>query len=412
MALPTPEEIEESLGNQVSTVVQKIRLNLAKKGSTPAIAIWGDSHLAAGFFTEEMIAQMGLGKEQVKPGFLPPTMGRPGVRLPIRKYCKSAGWSLTNAYVGRGEPLKFGPALTYLENNKPEAFLWVDFRNTAMPALNRLKVHLRPVTDMPVQIEVIVDDNPAQQLQLAVGETELVLDGAQAFSTVKFRVLEGSLGIEGFEPLYASESKLLLDVFGIPGATARAWKVLEPAYLKSHYSSYDYDLVILEYGTNEGADRHFDAASYRASLSASLSGMRSAFPTSQCLLIGPTDRGTKVKKRVVTDSKKKKGGHSVNAKGSKPAKKEAKSQGPSRAELLKYAVVHAQISDVQRSVAKEFGCAFWDWQAAMGGAGGAYKWLFRSPPLMAKDLIHLTKPGYQESARIFVENTGIKDWLP
>ena len=42
----------------------------------------------------------------------------------------------------------------------------------------------------------------------------------------------------------------------------------------------------------------------------------------------------------------------------------------------------------------------------MGGQGGAYRWARQSPPLMARDLIHFTVPGYQQLAREFADDMG------
>jgi lysophospholipase L1-like esterase len=43
---------------------------------------------------------------------------------------------------------------------------------------------------------------------------------------------------------------------------------------------------------------------------------------------------------------------------------------------------------------------------AMNGAGGAYRWVRQSPPLMARDLIHFTVPGYQRLAQKFAQDMG------
>jgi hypothetical protein len=80
-------------------------------------------------------------------------------------------------------------------------------------------------------------------------------------------------------------------------------------------------------------------------------------------------------------------------------------------DLLKYSKVHANISSVQEQEANIAGCSFWDWQKAMGGMGSAYTWAFEKPPLMSKDLIHLTIPGYQRSARQFSSDFLLKSLI-
>ncbi len=60
------------------------------------------------------------------------------------------------------------------------------------------------------------------------------------------------------------------------------------------------------------------------------------------------------------------------------------------------------IAEVQREVAPEFGCVFWDWQQATGGEGSMIAWRFTQPPLAAKDLIHFSGAGYIHSAEKFI----------
>lgn len=49
--------------------------------------------------------------------------------------------------------------------------------------------------------------------------------------------------------------------------------------------------------------------------------------------------------------------------------------------------------EIQRKVALEAGCAFFDTYAAMGGQGAAGRWRKRNPPLISGDLAHLTHAG-------------------
>ena len=114
------------------------------------------------------------------------------------------------------------------------------------------------------------------------------------------------------------------------------------------------------------------------------------------MLIGPTDRG------ILTPRPKVKG---------KAASKKKPRPGKAAPDLLRFAKIHQEIGNIQRSVGQRYQCAFWNWQAAMGGPGGSYRWLYKTPPLMARDLIHLTIPGYQQSARDFARDLHFGDWF-
>ena len=60
------------------------------------------------------------------------------------------------------------------------------------------------------------------------------------------------------------------------------------------------------------------------------------------------------------------------------------------------------IAEVQRNIAPEYNCVFWDWQQAMGGEGSMIAWRYTTPPLAARDLLHHTSQGYIHIAERFI----------
>jgi hypothetical protein len=123
------------------------------------------------------------------------------------------------------------------------------------------------------------------------------------------------------------------------------------------------------------------------------------------VLIGPGDRGVLVRR----SQKAKPSGR--NAKGKqaqvhKSPKGKAAPVAKVSTDLLRFTRVHLEITRLQSQVAAEQGCRFWSMLDAMGGAGGAYRWASQNPPLMARDLIHFTVPGYQRLAQRFAQDMG------
>lgn len=348
-----------------------------------SIGLWGDSHAAAAYFSEELVRALGLTPGKVQPTFIPPTMDRSGVRLPLARHCQSGGWEYEYAYVAKQPNTAFAKGLVNLRSDTPESYLWVDFRLQPMvPSLRALDILFAPpVAGAKNLVGIAVDDGAEQVVELEQGgQGAIRIHAEQAMSTVKLRLIQGALALQGFVPHYVEQPELYFDTLGIPGATARGWKAADAGYLKQKDGGLAYDMVILEYGTNEGNDRNFDPEKYRADLRASLHNLRQAYPESLCVLMGPTDRGVLVRRHG------RKGG----------------SAKPRAQDLLKYSRIHQKIGSIQRDVGMEYSCSYWSWQAAMGGPGGVYRWLRHSPALMARDLIHLTVPGYQLSARKFV----------
>jgi lysophospholipase L1-like esterase len=128
------------------------------------------------------------------------------------------------------------------------------------------------------------------------------------------------------------------------------------------------DLVVLAYGTNEASHRAYSMKQYRQDLRQVLVRLHQALPNVACILVGPSDRAVRL------------------AEG-------------------RYAIWDRteEVAQVQREVARELGCAFWDWQQATGGPGSIVAWYHHQPQLAARDLIHHTRAGYELVAERFVD---------
>ena len=107
---------------------------------------------------------------------------------------------------------------------------------------------------------------------------------------------------------------------------------------------------MLHSGEGEGYERAYTRA---------MSRLRAGAPDAPCLMIGPLDKGTRERGRVL----------------SKPQL--------------------ARMYEVQRRTAKNIGCAFWDARAVMGGDGGFSRWMNFKPKLASTDLLHLTLDGLE-----------------
>jgi lysophospholipase L1-like esterase len=156
---------------------------------------------------------------------------------------------------------------------------------------------------------------------------------------------------------------VIVDAMGINGRQAFHSLEWKDNLMFPGIQSLGPDLVILQYGTNEANEDDLDLQLYREQLRKVIARFKKAAPGAACLLIGPTDRA-------------------VN-----------KGEG-----VYEVWDMTAPIANVQRQLASEVGCVFWDWQKATGGEGSLLSWRFHEPRLASKDLIHLSKEGYEISA--------------
>jgi hypothetical protein len=400
-------------------------LGQALPGEPYRVAIWGDSHLAAGFFTQELVKILKLEADQVRSALIPANMNRPGVRLPLRKSCVSPQWRYEPAHALAAGAAAPGPGLVNLFTTQPGASLAWDLRNAAGVAELRQVRVLYQQTAMPLQLAISVDAGPEVEVTLsaAEGPAVLALWGDAPLSLVRVRLVSGDMRLHGLALPVGPLTALQMDVFGYPGATVAGWKNAQPDYMAGWFAQTRYNLVMMAFGTNEGNVKPFDAMAYELSLRASLKQMRRVFPDAACVLIAPGDRGVLVRRseklRHAPAVTARKNGARAPAHGS--AKKPPPGKAPARQvsvkpsqdngggmakNLLQYTTVHQEIGQIQNAVGQENGCTVWSMLNAMGGQGGAYRWVRQNPPLMARDLIHFTVPGYQQLAQQFANDMG------
>lgn len=350
-------------------------------GQTRRIAIWGDSHIAAGPFAPTLFQSLRERGLDVEAGFIAPTMGRAYVVLPgLRAYCIGSAWSTTLAYTAPG-PLAIGPALAdRTVDAGPESFLWLDVRDAARHTdVRQMQMIYRAPAG--TTLDYSINDGAQGSLTLPATTDSLTLSfrADVPIATLKLRVTHGTLDLQGFILDRNTTPRVALDVFGIPSSTVKGWANADPEALAQSLHGVHYDAVMLEFGTNEGADTDFDADKYAAMLGQALGNLRQVFPQAACLLVGPPDRGV-----LRPDH------------GRMPP-------------LLRYSHIHQQIEQIQRRVGSRFDCAAWNWQGLMGGPGGSYGWALARPSLMGHDLIHLSAEGYRKTGHALAHSLG---WSP
>ncbi len=126
------------------------------------------------------------------------------------------------------------------------------------------------------------------------------------------------------------------------------------------------DLVILNYGTNESIFPDYVRKQYPTELRTVISRLRTALPNASIMLMSPMDRGVKSS------------GGEISTPETLPA-----------------------LIEVQRRVAAETGCAFFDTFDAMGGAGTMARWYNEQPRLVSADFMHPLPAGAARVGALF-----------
>jgi lysophospholipase L1-like esterase len=147
---------------------------------------------------------------------------------------------------------------------------------------------------------------------------------------------------------------IVYDSLGLNGASIA---VLSRMYNEAHWAEElrhrNPDLAIVNYGTNEADFPAFIDKQYEKELREAIRRLHAALPRASLLVMGPMDRGHRT--------------------------------GPGEIETMP---TIPRIIAIQRRVALETGCGFFDTFAAMGGAGTMARWYAAQPRLVSADFIH------------------------
>jgi lysophospholipase L1-like esterase len=158
---------------------------------------------------------------------------------------------------------------------------------------------------------------------------------------------------------------VVMDSFGVIGATAGVFNSWNPDTVRRQLAILHPALIILAYGTNEGAESDFDPAAYGAIYAEILEDLRAWAPDSSILIEAPTD-----------------GAHQ------RPGCPVDVSCPWSTLPAL------AQVRAIQLQLAQQYGAAYFDASVPENISGGINQWVDQYPPLARRDHVHFTVEGY------------------
>ena len=185
---------------------------------------------------------------------------------------------------------------------------------------------------------------------------------------LSLRVTRGQVRLFGV----SSENGAAGVVYSSLGLNGASITVLSRMFNQSHWAAElqhdEPDLVVINYGTNEADFGDFVDHQYERELREALRRVRAALPETSILVMSPMDRGYR------------------NAAG----------------EIVTMDTI-PRIVAMQRRVARETGCGFFDTFDAMGGAGTMARWYTAQPRLVSADFIHPYPAGGKMIATVFTQ---------
>jgi lysophospholipase L1-like esterase len=218
--------------------------------------------------------------------------------------------------------------------------------------------------------EVDTDDQKVADQSTAADSQSVAFLNVQLPSgtqTVELRPTSGTVTLFGID-FRRGATGVLYDSLGLNGATTSVLaRVLEPDLWKQELTHAGPTLVIVNYGSNESSFGKFVHTQYGNELRLAIQRIRTAAPGVPILIMSPMDRGER-----------------------------------SGLDDIETMSTIPEIVGIQRQVASEQHCAFFDTFDAMGSSGTMARWYAASPRLVTADLLHPTPQGATIVAGLFV----------
>ncbi|MCU1237463.1 MAG: hypothetical protein JWP63_5430 [Candidatus Solibacter sp.] len=188
----------------------------------------------------------------------------------------------------------------------------------------------------------------------------------EAASELELRVTQGHVRVFGITAENAGPG-VVYDSLGLNGASITVLsRMFNPQHWAAELQHRRPNLVIINYGTNEADFAEFVDKQYEKELREAIRRVKAALPGTSILIMSPMDRGYK--------------------------------SGPGQIATM---LTIPRIVDMQRRVARETGCGFFDTFHAMGGDGTMARWYTAQPRLVSADFIHPNPAGGKLIATAF-----------
>lgn len=344
----------------------------ADAGERVRITFFGASHTAGDFWTGHIRRVLQARYGDVGHGFIMPVAMAKGSRGSDINLCSNGNWM--RDYVGKEDGWNddyFGLGMT-VSSDDPTHFAWLETTHQNPIGRQFSTAHIFTLGSFGGG-SLLAQVDRSSPLLLSTQKEEPQLLHTKLVVPDRGHRLTLSPSGDGMVRLLGLSIErdgpgILVDSIGIRGRQAFTWLRWNEFLLRDMLSTLNPDIIVLAYGTNEANDSDYTMERYSEDLRAVLQKMKSVHPNEACILVGPSDRGHEESEKHFSVWE--------------------------RTQL---------VADVQRNIAPEFGCAFWDWQQATGGVGSMITWNHTSPKLSSPDLIHFTPQGYQVSADLFVQ---------
>ncbi|OAN55723.1 GDSL-type esterase/lipase family protein [Magnetospirillum moscoviense] len=337
----------------------------------------GDSHTAGDVFSGRLRSRFQQMFGAAGRGAMPPGKTFPGIRQKEVSLAQGGAWTMRNSKQGNPDDLAYG--LSGFVAVSGQGGGWMQVSPTEDKLFQSARIDFLHA-EVGGAFEVLLDGEAVETVSTEGPDGRpghVQVAAPHGARTLGLATSAPDVRIKGWSLLEARPG-VLVESFGIVGATVRVVERWHPASVAADLEALRPTLVILAYGTNEGFEVTLDLAEYRATFARVLGQWRRRAPI---LVAGPPDG-----RRAAPACKEK------PKKGKKPAP--CRWFTPANLPLVRA---------IQRQEAQAAGAAFWDWSAQMPEPGGIERWVKAEPPMARGDYVHFTTLGYESAADALFE---------
>lgn len=358
---PPPRSIEDPSGKALDPFYAKLAAVEQKTpGAVARMTYYGDSVLASDWISATLRRKLQTRFGDAGHGFILVADAWPGYHHDGIKRSASKGWKVSRVTGPFSPDGLYGLGGVSFTADGPGMYASVSTveKGEIGKAVSKMRVTYA-VQPGGGKLSLKVDDEPPVEIPTADEKTEVrervlpVPDGPH-----KLEVRSNGGGpVRVFHLVMEREGPgVVVDAVGIIGCRLRFLDKIDDAHWKDELQRRDPSLIAFTYGANESGDGFaYPMDQYEASARAVLKQAREALPNAACLLIGPLDAADK------------------------------------KGETYATRPVIPAMNAIQRKLAEELGCGFFDTFQAMGGHGSMGVWIQKG--LGGADLVHPSSMG-------------------
>jgi lysophospholipase L1-like esterase len=320
---------------------------------------YGDSTIAGDSIAKTVRARLQKKFGDGGPGFFVTGMDPRWMRRDDVRISRTGDWDINTILFG-GNQGRYGIGGVVAKPKGVNATILITGAKPGSTLGQHVELYTRiPKKEDPIQFEingVAVSEIKRKDFSTF---TTWIVDHPEAVKTLKIKVTES--GLETYGAVIEKTQGATWETTAVVGVSSKSFEELNATHIGEQTSHRHPDLVVLMIGGNEaGHGGIFSPGGkiYKDTFGAALRKVRQGSPKSACLVVSPLDQGEQSDDGNVTSKK------SIG-----------------------------RMVALQREVALEQGCGFWNSWRFMGGENSFAKWLNQG--LAWTDLAHFTERGLQ-----------------